>query len=907
MSQVKQTCSVTSGSATVVIPGVNLTSRIHQNSIFMVVGVLTPYTVAIDSTFDGSNTIVTLTGNYVGTTNPSQACVFVVDFTYPDNLPLLSQGDVGTAAIYNASMHALQIMMTDASPTGFAQNAANVAIVTAAVATIAADMASATTASTTATTEATSATNSATAASGSATAAATSATSSATSATNAAGSATAAATSATALTAGLASFNARWLGSQATNPTLDLNGAPVAVGAEYWNSTNQILMIYTATGWQANDAAAVAQNTAATLSATQAAASASSAATSATTATNEAATAATEAGIATTQATNAATSATSAANSATTATSEAGVATAQAGVATAQATNASGSATAAAGSANSAASSATTATNQATTATNQAAIATSEASTATTQATTATTQATNAAGSATAAAASATNASGSATSAAGSASAAGSSAVNAAVSATTATTQATSSATSAMSAAQSAAQAAESAQQATVGQINSDWNATSGTAEILNKPTFATVATSGSYTDLTNTPTVTAAGIGLGNVNNTSDANKPVSTAQAAADAVVLASAEAYANSIVVGMWNDCGSFNASVNTYPTTGGTGTSGAIVRGDIWTIGTVATAGPLNGDAIGTTVRALANAPGQTAANWAVAEVGLGYVPYNSTNPAGYITSTANITGTSSNITGIAAPANGGTGVNNGSNTLTVGGNIAFNGAFATNITATGPTNVTLPTSGTLLSTASAIGTFPTLNQSTTGNAATATNMPWSGLTGTVPTFNQSTTGNAATATLASGLVASAILTTPTLAVTPATSDNSLSVADTAFVKAAITSALSNVTTTWTYVNAATVTAAGGTYMAVAGGAYDIDTSTGPVTITLPTLTANQTVAWRDYAGTFANPTGNATIALNGNKVNGSTVNLISDINYETRQLTWTDANVGCLIA
>lgn len=37
-------------------------------------------------------------------------------------------------------------------------------------------------------------------------------------------------------------------------------------------------------------------------------------------------------------------------------------------------------------------------------------------------------------------------------------------------------------------------------------QINSDWNAVSGVSEILNKPTLATVATSGSYNDLSNTP-----------------------------------------------------------------------------------------------------------------------------------------------------------------------------------------------------------------------------------------------------------------------------------------------------------------------------------------------------------------------------------------------------------------
>lgn len=38
--------------------------------------------------------------------------------------------------------------------------------------------------------------------------------------------------------------------------------------------------------------------------------------------------------------------------------------------------------------------------------------------------------------------------------------------------------------------------------------VNADWNATEGDALILNKPTLATVATSGSYNDLTNRPTI---------------------------------------------------------------------------------------------------------------------------------------------------------------------------------------------------------------------------------------------------------------------------------------------------------------------------------------------------------------------------------------------------------------
>lgn len=39
-------------------------------------------------------------------------------------------------------------------------------------------------------------------------------------------------------------------------------------------------------------------------------------------------------------------------------------------------------------------------------------------------------------------------------------------------------------------------------------QVNADWNATSGVAQILNKPTLSTVATSGSYNDLSNKPTI---------------------------------------------------------------------------------------------------------------------------------------------------------------------------------------------------------------------------------------------------------------------------------------------------------------------------------------------------------------------------------------------------------------
>ena len=50
-------------------------------------------------------------------------------------------------------------------------------------------------------------------------------------------------------------------------------------------------------------------------------------------------------------------------------------------------------------------------------------------------------------------------------------------------------------------------------------QVQTNWNATSGIASILNKPTLATVAISGSYSDLIGTPTL------VSSLNNLSDVN----------------------------------------------------------------------------------------------------------------------------------------------------------------------------------------------------------------------------------------------------------------------------------------------------------------------------------------------------------------------------------------------
>lgn len=94
---------------------------------------------------------------------------------------------------------------------------------------------------------------------------------------------------------------------------------------------------------------------------------------------------------------------------------------------------------------------------------------------------------------------------------------------------------------------------------------------------------------------------------------------------------------KAYADSLVVGLVDDRGNFDASGNVFPSSGGSGTAGAILKGDLWTI---SVAGTLGGSSVtaGDLVRALVDTPGQTASNWAVTENNIGYVAENQANKA-----------------------------------------------------------------------------------------------------------------------------------------------------------------------------------------------------------------------------------------------------------------------------
>ena len=78
----------------------------------------------------------------------------------------------------------------------------------------------------------------------SATAAASSAAAASTSATASASSATASASSATAAAASYDNFDDRWLGDKSSDPSVDNDGATLLDGAAYFNTSNNVLMVY---------------------------------------------------------------------------------------------------------------------------------------------------------------------------------------------------------------------------------------------------------------------------------------------------------------------------------------------------------------------------------------------------------------------------------------------------------------------------------------------------------------------------------------------------------------------------------------------------------------------------------------------------------------------------------------
>lgn len=125
------------------------------------------------------------------------------------------------------------------------------------------------------------------------------------------------------------------------------------------------------------------------------------------------------------------------------------------------------------------------------------------------------------------------------------------------------------------------------------------------------------------------------------------------------------AAAESYADGLVVGLVDDRGNWDASGNVFPSTGGSGPAGAILKGDLWTI---SVQGALGGTVVyvGSSIRALVDAPGQTAGNWAMIQQDLGYVPVPNSRTVNGHPLTADVTVTAADV---GAPSGSGTSTGN----------------------------------------------------------------------------------------------------------------------------------------------------------------------------------------------------------------------------------------------
>jgi hypothetical protein len=114
-------------------------------------------------------------------------------------------------------------------------------------------------------------------------------------------------------------------------------------------------------------------------------------------------------------------------------------------------------------------------------------------------------------------------------------------------------------------------------------------------------------------------------------------ANKSIDGTLAANSDVLYSSQKAvktYVDASVSGVLDDRGNWDASTNLFPTTGGSGPGGSILKGDLWF---VSVAGILGGTpvVVGNNFRALVDNP-TLSTDWNILNVGLGFIPENSAN-------------------------------------------------------------------------------------------------------------------------------------------------------------------------------------------------------------------------------------------------------------------------------
>jgi hypothetical protein len=112
--------------------------------------------------------------------------------------------------------------------------------------------------------------------------------------------------------------------------------------------------------------------------------------------------------------------------------------------------------------------------------------------------------------------------------------------------------------------------------------------------------------------------------------------------------------------SAVAGLMDYRGVFDASVNAYPSSGGSGTAGAILKSDFWIVSVAGTLPTGLVVAPGDLVISKIDTPGNTQANWSLVEYNIGFTPVNKAGD----TMGGNLAMGGNKVTGLAAASGNG---------------------------------------------------------------------------------------------------------------------------------------------------------------------------------------------------------------------------------------------------
>lgn len=110
----------------------------------------------------------------------------------------------------------------------------------------------------------------------------------------------------------------------------------------------------------------------------------------------------------------------------------------------------------------------------------------------------------------------------------------------------------------------------------------------------------------------------------------------------------------------VAGLIDLRGAYDASGNAYPSSGGSGSAGAILKGDAWVISVAGTLTTGRVVSPGDVLFAVIDTPGSTAANWAIIENNLTYSPVNKAGDS----MSGNLAMNTNKVTGLAAASSNG---------------------------------------------------------------------------------------------------------------------------------------------------------------------------------------------------------------------------------------------------